>query len=248
VEAAELDPKPDPAQKDRRVFTYQLRPSSVDVKLIPEVRFLYFDPRRRVPEDRPLDRFPTVFSNAIAIQVRAPAQPPAESTIPLEVPSYLAEFSTGDRVFSAPKPCCPPWVWLLALVMPPLLAIAWVLVWLQLYPDAARLVQLRRHRAVRHALATLAAVRRRPGDDPAGKIADALIGYLHQRFDLPLFARTPREVAEHLRTQQMPPEHIDVAAAFLRAGDAARFSPAHSSAAELAEETARLIVRLEERA
>jgi hypothetical protein len=245
-ESPELDPKIDSAVKDRRVFRYRLRPASENVTLIPEVPFYYFDPKRVVADDRPRDRFPKTFSNAIAIKVTAPVQHEETETTPLTVPPFATELASRERLLSDSSQRWSGWVWPVALVVPPILVVAWVCVWLRLNPDSARLAQLRRHRAVRIALSALSAVRRHPGDDPAGSITRAWLTYLHERFDLPSFARTPREVAAHLCHLNVPAERIEAATAFGRACDAARFSPAQAVATELAAETERLIAMMEE--
>jgi hypothetical protein len=247
-ESTELDLKFDAAVKDRRMFRYRLRPASEKVALIPEVAYYYFDPKRVVAEDRPRDRFPKTFSNAIAIKVTAPVQHEETETTPLMVPTFATELGSRERLLRDSSQRWPEWVWPVALVVPPLIVVAWVWVWLRVYPDSARQAQLRRHRAVRVALSALSAVRRHPGNDPAGAITRSWLTYLHERFDLPSFARTPREVVEYLRTLGMPAERIEAAATFGRACDAARFSPAHAVVTELIGEAERLIGIMEESA
>jgi hypothetical protein len=238
VETADLDPSLDPATPGRRVFVYRLRPASESVALIPEVPFAYFDPKRVAAPDRPRDRFPKTFSSAIPIRLIRPVQPPA-AIVPLDVPAFATKLApVSESPISIPS-----WVWPVGLAAPPLLALGWVVLWRRLYPDAARLVRLKRIRAVRAALKAFATARGR--DDPPAAVADAFLGYLRERFGLSPFARTPAEVADALRAAACAPGHAEQVASFLRACDAARFAPAHAADDELADEAERLVVALE---
>jgi hypothetical protein len=238
VETPDLDPPLDPATPGRRVFVYRLRPASESVALIPEIPFAYFDPKRVAAPDRPRDRFPKTFSNAIPIRVTWPVQPPA-AVVPLEVPTFAAELAPASE---SPL-SIPSWAWPVGLAAPPMLALGWVALWRRLYPDAARLARLKRIRAVRAALKAFAAARGR--DDPPAAVADAFLGYLRERFGLSPFARTPAEVADALRAAACAPGDAEAVASFLRACDAARFAPAHAADDELADEAERLVVSLE---
>jgi hypothetical protein len=245
-ETPELDPKIDPRRPNQRVFVYKLRPSSENVTLIPEVPFYYFDPKIRVPAERPQLAFPKRFSNSIPIRVHAPAATTNPSVqVPVEVPKFAMSLASGDALRAEPE-TLPAWLWQSALVVPPLVAIGWVFAWRALYPDAARLARMKRNRAVRRALNALAAVKGGQAADSADRVVRIVIAYLHERFDLPYEARTQREIAEFLRKIKAPPERVEQASDLFQACDAARFGPAPVVDAKLAEAAGQLVVSLEE--
>lgn len=243
-EAKELDPPYNPAKRDQRIFVYKLRPNSKAIESIPEIAFHYYDPKRVVLPNRPQDRFRKGLSNFVPIRVLPPVAPPPVAVLPLEIPAFALSLATEDGP-CAGRSSIPNWIWMLALALPPFLAVGWVLWWKALYPDAAKLLQLKRHRAVRHALAALSRLGR-AGDEGAQAVAAAMHRYLHERFDVPVYARTPPEIAAHLQATGCSTEPIEQATAFFRDCDAARFGPHLDMSAELVAAAQRLIVALEE--
>ncbi len=243
-EAKEFDPPYDPARRAQRVFVYKLRPNSRAIESIPEFAFHYYDPKRIVLPNRPQDRFPKALSNAVPIHVTPPVAPPPVAATPLEIPAFALSLAVDDGSCAA-SPSIPNWVWALTLALPPFLAVGWVLWWKALYPDAAKLLQLKRHRAVRHALVALSRLGK--GDDNSAQaIAAAMNRYLHERFDVPVYARTPPEIAAHLQSVGCSTERIEQATTFFRDCDAARFGPRLDTSAEMIAAAQRLIVALEE--
>ena len=248
-QAFQITDLPDPLTKstDRRVFAYRLRPRDSSVKEVPPLRFRYYRPDIPPPPNRPERAFPTALAPALPITVKQPPQPPPLPPVPLDVPPFAAELASGDAVLSRPSAGpWPPWLWLVALAVPPLAAVAWAVAWRSLFPDAARRAHLRRSRAARRALHALDSARRRPTGDPAATVEGIVIDYLHERFDLPPNARTPAEVASFLAKIGSPPEQQARAAEFFRSGDAARFAPPGLAVVgDLAAEAERLILALE---
>jgi len=245
-ESPELDPKIDPRRRGQRVFVYKLRPSSEKQTFIPAVTFYYYDPALRVPPERPQLAFPLRRTSAIEIRVHAPSVTNPGVQIPVDVPQFALSLASGNAL-SPERSELPGWLWRLALVAPPFLAIGWLFAWRALYPDAARLARMKRNRAVRHALNALANVKRANAVESAGMISQIVIAYLRERFDLPLEARTQREIAEYLERIDIAPEHVEQASQLFRACDAARFGPAPVVATDLADAAERLVVALEER-
>jgi hypothetical protein len=237
-----LDPPFDPGQSDRRVFKYKLRPLSISLTLIPEIVFHYYDPKRVPLPDRPQDKFPKALSNAVSIVVTRPVEPP--TTTPLVIPGF-AEHLASSNVLSAGQSSIPAWMWFAALVAPPMLALGWAMAWRHLYPDVDKLRILKQNRAVRLALASLNAIKN-SDEQSAVQTAEIMSRYLHERFDLPLSARMPIEIAGHLQTLGLSAERVALAAVFFRDCDAVRFAPGHAVAEEIPHEAERLIIAMEE--
>ena len=247
-EGSELDSKMDPAVRDRRIFIYELRPDVETVTLIPEIAFYYFDPRRMVAPNRPQDRFPKTFSNAVAIRIRAPSAPTAGTPIPLDVPDFAARISTGNETLTSPSTNPPVWIWLIALVVPPVLAVGWVVAWRRYFPGAAKLVLLKRNRAVRHALQAIARAMKLPTVEAANLVSATVLDYLRERFELPPGAFTPVEIAAHLRSTRCPAERIEEVQSFFRNCDDCRFAPMQRPSDGIALDAERLVIALEESA
>jgi len=95
-ESTKLDPLFDAGHADRRVFKYELRPNSERLRLIPEIVFSYYDPRRVTLPDRPQDRFPKALSNAVAIVVTRPVQPPPAPPTPLVIPGFAEQLASAN--------------------------------------------------------------------------------------------------------------------------------------------------------
>jgi hypothetical protein len=244
-EGEELDTKNDPTMRERRVFNYRLRPHSETTTLIPEIKFNYFDPQRKVPESQPQLRFPRTFSNAVVILVKPPVEPPAAPPIPLDIPAFATELTTGKDALTIPSGNPPVLVWLIGLLLPPMLAISWVIVWRRLYPDAAKLVLLKRNRAVRRALAAIVKAKELPPERVADAIATAVLNYLRERFELPPGAFTPSEIAAHLRSSGCPAERIALVETLFHDCDNRRFAPTQVHS-EMAVDAEQLIIALEE--
>jgi hypothetical protein len=243
-EAKQLDPPFDDGKRDQRVFVYQLRPSSMTIEIIPEIAFHYYDPRRVVLPNRPQDKFPKVLSNAVPIRVTPPIAPPPAQPMPLDVPAFALNLATGDSVLSPGRSPFQGWTWFPILLTAPLLAVGWVILWKKIYPDSARLAQLRRNRAVRTALTALTSARR-TGRDLAVHAVDIMVRYLHERFDMPRHARTPVEIAGHLQSIGCSQQQVDQAISFFKDCDAARFAPADCELPASIDEAEQLIIALE---
>ncbi len=207
------DPPASPDDAEAR-FTPGLRPRSPAVRAVPSLKYVYL--RRDGESWRPL----TTFARSVPITVTAPAAKPtpAAAPVPLDAPE---EFFT----LAAEQPLANPgrYGWLLPVALVPFAVVAWVLLWRWLFPDAVRLAKLRRNRAARLALDRLKKARK--ATDPAGAAASAFRGYLSARFGMPPAAQTPAEVSAALRAVESPAEKAADAEAFLRACDAARFTP-----------------------
>jgi hypothetical protein len=243
-DAKHLDPPLDAGKRDQRIFVYKLRPASTTIETIPEIAFHYYDPRRLVLPNRPQDKFPKVLSNAVPIHVTPPVAPPPAPATPLDVPAFALNLATGDKALSPSRSFFHGATWLPILFIAPLLAVGWVMLWKKIYPDSARLAQLRRNRSVRTALTALTAARR-TGHDIAGQAADIMGRYLHERFDLPWHARTPAEIAGHLQSLGSTQQQVDLAISFFKDCDAARFAPTDAELPGLIDTAEQLIIALE---
>ena len=244
-ETKELDPGVDPERHDRRVFVYRLRPSSTAIVLVPEIAFYYFDPKRIVLPNRPQDRFPRAVSNAVPIRVHEPLTPPPAGPIPLRVPTFCEQSPTANQMLNESLDSR-GWriEWPAMLIVSPLLALGYVLIWRWRNPDAAKQRHLKRSRAVRVALVNLARVRDAEGF--AERIDRVLLRYLHERFDLPPHFATPADVSSHLRSVHASWQAADQLEACLKQCDAIRFGAADVRESVLRAEAERSILALEE--
>jgi hypothetical protein len=192
-EGGELDPPIDPARPSERVFVYRLRPLSTATESIPELEFFYFDPRRVVAPDRPRDRFPRTYSNAIAIRVTPAAIASPAATAKLEVPAFARNLSPPPR--SDDQRSIQETLALVAWRGGPILAILAFILARWLFPDEAKKARLRRHRATRQALATLDQLRSDGRAADADGVRQTLNTYLEARHGMPRRLATPTEVA-----------------------------------------------------
>jgi hypothetical protein len=117
------------------------------------------------------------------------------------------------------------WVVVVLLLSPPLVCVAWYVVWRRLNPDAGCLKERRRSRAARQALSRLENADRAPLEQRPPLVAAALAGYLRERTDLTVAEPTPPEALACLRRAGCSAAVVDRAVAFLHTCDAARFWP-----------------------
>ena len=239
-------PEPD-SKKDGNVweFYYLLRPKNVSVTAIPELSFSFFNPRfgndPRGYQEPSVDPVPIVVTPA-------EVKPPQVDT-PNETRSYPATIQRvagTEEVLRREHPWTPPAVGVLAVMglAPPLGALAWLLVWRRLYPDAARRAALRRSRAAKEALKALRGVHE---PQQAERVAGIFTVYLAHRFGLPSAAPTPMEAEMHLRGAGLTDELLERTSALLQTCDALRFSARPPSVSGSLTDTAHeLVIALEE--
>jgi BatD DUF11 like domain len=228
----------EPQPEGTQVFHYRLRPRRATVATIPAISFPYYDPSRSQPPDRPDFPFLTVRTNPITIRVRK-ADPPVLPIVPLDVPIFAtapAESSPVDL---------PTWVWWLAALGPPIIAIAWCVFWIIMNPAGARLARRRRSRAARTALHRLRALgRHQPADLEA--IVECVEAYLAEHFGLPVVLRTPDELAKRLNEAGANADTVAQCVAFLRFADTARFAPGPKVTGEILIAEAEALIRQQE--
>jgi hypothetical protein len=215
-------------------FTYRLTPKRVEAAEVPGVRFVFYNPAL-AQTNRP---FQTVYTDAIAVPV------------PLVAPAPAFEIITGPAVLTRPLrwPVPGPATAVLLLLAPPLVCVAWWLVWRRRYPDAARLTRQRRSWAARRALHELHQVRGLSGEALAARAAAVMTDYLHERLDLSVREPTPAEAREHLLRHGATPQRAEEIGGFFKSCDAARFLPAAQAGPELSAQAERIILAVEEAA
>ncbi|OWK45655.1 hypothetical protein FRUB_01986 [Fimbriiglobus ruber] len=220
-------------------FVYHVRPVSVDVKDVPALKYVYYQPASREGK-----RFPTTYAREVPITVTVPPPPPAAVVtappVPVEAPEEFfvwKDFSTTWTLRPA------RFSWLAPVAVVPFVVGLWVAGWRWLFPDAARLAKLRRHRAVRAALGALK--KARSAADPAGAAGAALRTYLATRYGMFPGAQTPAEVRAALDEVAFPAERAADAESFLRACDATRFAQEIGPSVALTIEAEKLIVTWE---
>ena len=212
--------KPDRILADQGAweFDYRLEPLSEKVQYVPPLPFVYYRPNRD-PKAKGFF-FTTYADDEIKLKVKPlpPTQGPPPK--PIDAPAAFFAQAGGPEVLRRVELfALPAWPLLaLLLAVPPLLAVAWSVLWKRWYPDAARLARLRQSRAAVEALAALRSLR---STEP-GPVAAVVVHYLRDRFGLGTAEPTPGEVADCLRRFGLP---ADDAVAFFRACDEVRFAP-----------------------
>ena len=223
-----------------RVFRYLLRPRSEQVTAIPSLLFQYYDEKQSVDADHPELKFLLRKSDMIPIRVRPAPEPAPDTQTPLEVPPFARSVATGERLLHPSRPM-PVWVWVVAAIVPPMLAGAGILLWPRWFPDAARRARLRRGRAARRRLGNIRAAMRQQNDQGILALRRAIWDYLAERWDLAADAQTPGEIAEHLATAVQDRLMIEATEEFFAGCDGARFAPLPVSLGELQVEAVRVI-------
>jgi hypothetical protein len=213
----EEPPAPDAVRWE---FVYVLKPRRTDVREIPGVPFVFYNPAIRPAKKA----FQTKYTDAIPLKVQAAGAfvPP-----PRPVADVFLQTRTGPAVLTRQAPWSPPGTILVALLLlvPPLACAAWYVAWRRLNPDLGRQKEQRRSRAARHALARLQQAERAAVDQRALLTATAVADYLRERVDLTVAEPTPPEVGKLLKANGCSPAVVEQAIGFLQTCDAARFWP-----------------------
>jgi tetratricopeptide (TPR) repeat protein len=235
----------EPARPDDRTweFAYRLKPRRVDVREIPSLPFVYFNPYILSASKG----FQVLYTDPIPLHVL----PPETVQVPVQGPEIAFVLAAGPGVLERQTPWSPPRLgtMLALLLAPPLGCFVWYLVWQRLYPDAARLANQRRSRAARHALEALHAAGRLDAESRAARTAAIVAGYLQQRLDLAIAEPTPREVAGLFAQHGCSSALTEQGVRFFDTCDSARFLPAAGetgvSLAALHDSAVRLILAVE---
>ncbi|HTU90994.1 MAG TPA: hypothetical protein VMF69_13025 [Gemmataceae bacterium] len=218
------DPSEEVARPDDRIweFTYRLKPRRTQVREIPSLSFVYFNPYLLTASKG----FQVIYTDPIPLRVL----PHETVQVPVQGPESAFVLVTGSAVLERRTPWTPPSLGAIVtlLLAPPLGCIAWYLIWRRLYPDAARLASQRRSRAARRALQALHAARRLDAERRVARTAAIVAGYLQQRLDLTIAEPTPREVALLFARHGFSAALTEQAVGFFEACDRARFWPADS--------------------
>jgi hypothetical protein len=232
------DSEPVSEPSGTRIFRYRLRPRKATLTAVPGFVFPYYDPGIAQPADQPELPFRKARAEPVPIRIHKPAPAPIE-VVPLDVPDFALAPATPTTTE------VPNWVWWLASVLPPVLAVGGCAVWVALNPAGARLARRRRSRSAKSAIRTLHSLGRHPPVDPAAVVA-CVSGYLADRYDLPGLFRTPGDLARRLREAGADPATVAECEAFLWSADSARFAPSPEVTGEaLLADAERLIRRRE---
>lgn len=224
-------------------FAYRLKPRRTDVRAIPSLPFVYFNPYLLTASKG----FQVLYTIPIPLRVL----PPETVQVPVQGPDSAFVLATGPAVLERQSVWTPPQLGtIVALVLgPPLGCIGWYFIWRRLYPDAARLASQRRSRAARRALEALHAARRLDAESRAARTAAVVAGYLQQRLDLTLAEPTPREIALLFEQLGFSTALTEKATDFFETCDRARFLPPDGalrvSPAELHNSATQLILAVE---
>lgn len=228
--AVEDLPDDPPAPGEVR-FRYKVTPRNEGTFRVPELTYRYYQPRAQQGR-----RTMAAHSLAVPFTVSKPTVSSAPAT-PLAAPDEFFAVRSDGMLSRSGGPS--GWVWVGLFAVGAVVLTGWVIGWRVLFPDAARLAAIRRHRAVRIALDRL----RRPHVTP-GDVAVTLRNYLIARFGLAFTAQTPGEVAAGLTEVGVSAERAAEAEELLRDCDAARFAGAGDTAVS-AKRAAEMIKRWE---
>jgi hypothetical protein len=236
---------PEGAHPDAKTwdFAYRLKPKSTAVTAVPGFPFVFYRPGF-VP---PKAGYMTVYVPAVPIAVTARQEVgPTTPSKPITGPDEAFVLASGDVLARDGERLPAPLALVVALLLPPLVSVAWYFAWRRLYPDAARLSSRHRSRAAREALKALHGLGKQTDPEKqARRTAAAVAAYLRHRLDLPMVEPTPDEAAAHLRTYGVSAELAGQSADLLRRCAAVRFDPEPPKAADLAEAAEQLILALE---
>jgi hypothetical protein len=210
-------PEEDKLMPERGVweFVYRLRPKRSDVKVVPNLRLLYFAPGS--------NKFQSSFADEIPIKV-APPQEATAKNLDLKVvqaPARFYQLRPAEEVIRDDTPLPPAGAGALAglLALPPAACFLGYRLWRRCHPSASESRRRRRSRAARLALAYL---EKRPGDVPRTRAA--AVDFLRQRLDLPALEATPNEVARHLKRLGFAKPLVADWAVFLQTCDRFQFA------------------------
>lgn len=199
-------------------FHYRLKPKHLDVRIVPRLRFVYYDPE--LPEGR---RFQPRFTRETIVLTVKPrpveVPPPVENKV--EHPERF--YQLGQTSLARPVPALLWWAGvILALLAPPFACVVWYQIWRRLYPDAVEQLKRRRSRAARNALNALEAL---GVTNDGEKVAAIVTGYLRQRLELAPMEATPPEADWQLSNYGLSQGLRERVVILLRACDAVRFAP-----------------------
>ena len=152
-------------------FVYRLQPKRGDVKAVPGVPFVFFNPDIQYPRKG----FQVAYTDAIPLTVA----PHEAYVVAVPGPPVLFTLAVGDPILQRWAVWTPPGLLtVLFLLAPPLLCGGWFFSWRRLYPDAARVARQRRSLAARRALAALRGAKRLPPVQQAARSAAVVADYL----------------------------------------------------------------------
>ncbi len=215
------DPSEEAARPDERTweFAYRLKPRRTEVREIPSLPFVYFNPYLLTASKG----FQVIYTDPIPLRVL----PHETVQVPVQGPESAFILARDPAVLERQAPWSPPQLGTIVtlLLAPPLGCVAWYLLWRRLYPDAARLASQRRSRAARRALQSLHAARRLDAPARSARIAAIVAEYLQQRLDLTIAEPTPHEIALLFRQHDFSPTLSEQAIHFFETSDRVRFQP-----------------------
>jgi hypothetical protein len=249
------------SDRPRREFDYRLRPRTADVKAVPRLKFVYFNPQ--ISTDA--RGYQTRYADEVPLTVK----PRPSTAAAVEVPEWILQewqLETEESERAIQRFVNPSVIdicldralyWLasiypnpdaskagrrlltgLALFTPPLLCVIWYVAWRRRNPDAARLASLRRSRAAALALRSLRAT----AGDTARHVSETIREYLHGRAGLPPTATTPAEISTYLRATGYVADRTAAVENLLCRCDYARFAPIASAESLLTSDAERLIL------
>jgi hypothetical protein len=211
-------------------FTYRLKPKHVKVKEIDGIELVFYD-----PSQNERNRFQSRFGAAIPLTVMA--TPEKDVVVEPLAASFYRQSTPGEIASAWTTYEAPPWALMLAIGLPPLLCFLGVVIYRRFTPGDVELRRRRRNEAAQRALADL-----HQGHDPAWTVVAM---YLHERFDFPVIAATPAEVALFLKRCGFAKPVCEAGRTFFQDCDSVRYRRESSDDPGLGAAGANLIQALE---
>ena len=226
-------------------FSYRLKPKNPEVRAVPGFPFVWYKPGV-LPARL---GYQTLYAAKVPLTVRTRVEVGSkpDGALPIVAPKSAFVPAPPERVLRREELGRLPGLMLLAslVLLPPVIAACWYLIWQRLYPDAARRARQRRSRAAREALKAL---RRRSAPVLADLVQDTtavVARYLRHRFDWTIEEPTPAEVRNHLLAQGVTTALAGQASDFFRECDILRFGTVSLAPPDLTVAATQLILALE---
>ncbi len=200
------------------VFEYHLRPRTTEIDRIPRLRFAYYNPTAAEGK-----QFPVTYTDAIPIRVLPPVED-VNPKSPMQVPAIFREPSAA-RSWEMPAGL-DSLAWMSAAIMG--LTAGFVAWWRWRNPDGPRLARVRQTRAVRRVLGRLSSA-----NEPAD-VAEAMHGYLVERFGITIPSAAPCDVQAALTAVGFDERKTLEVVNLVRRCDAARFGDGSDAPSSLA--------------
>lgn len=211
-------------------FDYRLRAKHAEVKYVPGLKLVSYNPRQR--------RYQTAYSEAIPVTITLPTMGKLDSNglNVVQAPASFFDLARHEPAPRSPLMVGSPFQEIALITLPPLAC--WLgLRWLRFRRRGDFQRQQRRRRAVAQAAAALATT------TDAQTKARLVTDYLRLRLELPTQEPTPAEIECWLKRRGVKRDLRERWRQFLQACDAVQFAPAEVAGSNTAGDLAIPLIR-----